>query len=199
MIEAVVIGVSAGGLNALTTLVPPLPKDFGIALVIVQHLTEGSDDLLVRHLDGISAIRVKEADEKEAILPGTAYVAPAGYHLLVENDKTFSLSVEAPVNFARPSVDVLFESAADVYADRLAGLILTGTNSDGALGLNAVKRAGGLALVQDPDTAESPPMPNAAIAATQVDHILKLPEMAVLLAGLDAVEHVQEPPPEQGE
>jgi len=185
MIEAVVIGVSAGGLQALTTIIPPLPKNFDKGIIVVQHVRDDSDDFLARHLDNISAIRVKEADEKEEILPGTAYVAPAGYHLLVEDDRTFSLSAEPAVNFSRPSIDVLFESAAEVYADRLAGVILTGANSDGARGLRAVKLAGGLTLVQDPETAESPMMPRAAMDAMPVDHVLEMSAMASLLANLD--------------
>jgi two-component system chemotaxis response regulator CheB len=189
MIDAVVIGVSAGGLEALTTIIPPLPKNFGKAIIVVQHIKEYSDDFTARHLDAISAIQVKEADEKEVILPSTVYIAPAGYHLLVEDDRTFSLSAEPPVNFARPSIDVLLESASEVYADRLLGIILTGANSDGAHGLRAVKMAGGLTLVQDPKTAEFDTMPLAAINATKIDHVLELPEIASFLSDLDTVKN----------
>ncbi len=184
-IEAVVIGTSAGGLQALTMLIPPLPKNFDKAMIVVSHIQEGSDDFLARYLDGISAIRIKEANEKEAILSGTVYVAPAGYHLLVEDDRTFALSTEGPVNYSRPSIDVLFESAAEVYADKLVGVILTGANSDGARGVRAVKQAGGLVVVQDPETAESSAMPRAAIDATHIDHVLELPEIASFLSNLD--------------
>ncbi len=193
MIEAVVIGASAGGLQALTMLISLLPKNFDKAMIVVRHVQEGSDDFLARHLDDISDIRVREANEKEVILSGTVYVAPAGYHLLVEDDRTFSLSTEGPVSFARPSIDVLFESAAEVYADRLVGVILTGANSDGARGLHDVKQAGGLAVVQDPKTAESPAMPRAAIDATHVDHVLELPEIASFLSSLDTVKDMRKP------
>jgi two-component system chemotaxis response regulator CheB len=189
VIEAVVIGVSAGGLKALSAIIPSLPRDFDIAVIVVQHVREGSDDFLARNLDSNSAVRVKEADEKEAILPGTVYIAPAGYHLLVETDRTFSLSTEGLVNYARPSIDVLFESAAEVYGGKLVGVILTGANSDGARGLASVKQAGGLTLVQNPDTAEVSVMPAAAINGTQVDHILELSDLASFIAGLNPVNH----------
>ncbi len=182
------IGVSAGGLRALTALIPPLPADFAKVVVVVQHVREGGDDFVARHLNGLSALHVKEAEEKEAILPGTVYVAPAGYHLLIEDDRSFGLSADPPVSFARPSIDVLFETAAEVYSDRLAGLILTGANADGARGLAAIKRAGGLTLVQDPETAESPVMPRAAIAAVRVDHVLALDEITLFLSSLKAAE-----------
>jgi two-component system chemotaxis response regulator CheB len=189
VIEAVVIGVSAGGLKALSEIIPSLPRDFDIAVIVVQHVREGSDDFLARNLDSNSAVRVKEADEKESIMPGTVYIAPAGYHLLVEEDRTFGLSIEGHVNFARPSIDVLFESAAEVYGERLAGVILTGANSDGARGLAAVKQFGGLTLVQNPETAEVSVMPAAAINATQVDHILELSDFASFIAGINAKTH----------
>jgi two-component system chemotaxis response regulator CheB len=189
MIETVVIGVSAGGFRALTALIPSLPKDFGKAIIIVHHVQEDSDDFLAKHLDEISAIHVKEADEKEAILPGTAYIAPAGYHLLVEEDRTFSLSAEPVVNFSRPSIDVLFISASEVYADKLIGVILTGASSDGALGLRAVQQAGGMAIAQNPATAEYPIMPRAAIDATPVDHVLELSEIASFLSKLGSEKH----------
>jgi two-component system chemotaxis response regulator CheB len=187
--EAVVIGVSAGGLKALTSFIPELPGDLGLALIIVQHVREGSDDFLARHLNGMSAIRVKEADEKEPIQAGTAYLAPPGYHLLVEDDRTFSLSAGPFVSFSRPSVDVLFDSAAHAYGDRLVGVILTGANSDGALGLAAVKQAGGVTIVQNPDTADTPSMPKAAIRATTVDHVLTLAQIAPFLASLPTADH----------
>ncbi len=196
MFEAVVIGVSAGGISALTTLIPALPEAFGLAIVVVQHIREGSDDFLARHLGQISTVRVKEAEEKEAIRAGTVYIAPPGYHLLVEDDRTFSLSAEPAVSFARPSIDVLFECAAEVYSNRLVGVILTGANSDGAHGLGAVKQAGGLTVVQDPETAESPTMPRAALDTTEVDHVLALDEIAVFLSGLGTAAHAQEAPAE---
>ena len=155
-IEAVVIGVSAGGMKALGALLPKLPQRPPYAVIIVQHVREGSDSFMADYLDRISTIHVMEADEKEIIRPGIAYMAPAGYHLLVEEDRTFSLSADPPVNFARPSIDVLFESAADAFEDRLVGIVLTGASSDGAEGLARIEAAGGgIAVVQDPETAEA--------------------------------------------
>jgi two-component system, chemotaxis family, protein-glutamate methylesterase/glutaminase len=184
MIEAVAIGVSAGGMKALGMLLPELPETPSYAVIIVQHMREGTDNLLVDYLDRISPIRVMEAAEKEFIRPGCAYMAPPGYHLLVEEDRTFSLSADPPVSFARPSIDVLFESAADVFEENLVGIVLTGANSDGAEGLAHIEAGGGIAVVQDPATAESPAMPMAAIRATKVNRILTIAEIGTFLCGL---------------
>ncbi len=184
MIDAVVIGVSAGGMKALGGLLPKLPKKPSYAVIIVQHIREGTDNLLVDYLDRISPIRVMEAEEKDLIRPGCAYMASPGYHLLVEEDRTFSLSADPPVNFARPSIDVLFESAADVFEERLVGIVLTGANSDGAKGLARIEAGGGIAVVQDPATAESPVMPTAAIRATKVQRILTITQIGTFLCGL---------------
>ncbi len=179
--DAVVIGVSAGGLQTLKVILPSLPSGFPLPLAIVQHQSPDADGFLVNYLDGISALHVREAEDKEPLTPGHAYFAPAGYHLLIELDRRFSLSVDDRVNFARPSVDVLFESAADVYGPALIGIVLTGANADGAQGLAAIKARGGLAIVQSPRTAEIGTMPQAAIAATKVDHICDLAMIAPLL------------------
>lgn len=179
--EAIVIGVSAGGMQALSTILPELPKDFSLPLIVVQHIQEGSKSGLSKYLDRISKILVKEADEKELIRPGTVYLAPASYHLLIEEDRTFSLSVDPRVNYARPSIDVLFESAADVYENGLIGVILTGANSDGSQGLKKIKQYGGLTIVQDPATAVAECMPLMAIQATEVDHVLRLEDIGPFL------------------
>jgi two-component system, chemotaxis family, protein-glutamate methylesterase/glutaminase len=184
MVEAVVIGVSAGGMEALSEIIPALPEDIGIPVIVVQHMREDSDDYMARHLDQKSAMRVKEAEGGESILPGVCYIAPAGYHLLIEDDRTFALSKEAPVNYARPSIDVLFESAAEVYEGGLIGVILTGANSDGAQGLATINVVGGMTMAQTPETAVAPAMPRAAIQATTVDHILDLPEIASRIISL---------------
>ena len=197
MIDTVAIGVSAGGLNALSVVLPKLPGDLGLTIVIVQHVHEDSDNYMAEHLDGISAICVQEAAEKSALQPGHAYIAPPGYHLLVEEDRTFSLNADPPVNYARPSVDVFFESAAEVFEDKLVGIILTGANSDGARGLAAIKEAGGLAVVQDPVTAESSMMPSAAIEAIEVDHIFELSEIASFICALDKEKKYDGPNPVQ--
>jgi two-component system chemotaxis response regulator CheB len=182
--EAIVIGVSSGGMNALTNIFSRLPGDFSIPVMIVQHLSPRSDKEWIKLLDAKSKLRIKEADEKEKIENGKVYIAPPNYHLLVEKNKTFSLSIDERVNFARPSVDVLFESAADAYGNTLIGVVLTGANSDGAKGMRQIKRRGGLTIVEDPETAESPAMPTAVLTEMQVDHILPLHGIIDLLIEL---------------
>jgi two-component system chemotaxis response regulator CheB len=184
MFEAVVLGVSAGGMHALKAIIPELPATFSVPVAIVQHLGAQSDTYLVEYLNRLSAINVKEAEDKEILSPGTVYLAAAGYHLLIEPDKSFSLSVDEKVNFSRPSIDLLFESAADALGEALIGVVLTGANADGAQGLKAIKRRGGLTVVQNPNTAEASCMPRAAVAATAVDHIVDLEGIALLLRKL---------------
>jgi len=179
--KIVVVGTSLGGLNALHTLLDGLPADFKVPVAIVQHRRAASDDGLSGLLQKHTALPVAEAEDKEEIVPGRIYLAPADYHLLVERGN-FALSTDPPVYHARPSIDVLFESAADAYGDSVIGVILTGSNQDGALGLAAIKRRGGIAVVQDPATAESDAMPEAAIAATGTDRILMLEEIAAFIA-----------------
>ncbi|CAG9706743.1 chemotaxis protein CheB [Clostridium neonatale] len=145
--------------------------------MIVQHLSNYSSGYMIKHLNDVCNINVKEADEKEKILLGNVYVAPANYHLLVEKDETMSFTVDPKVNHSRPDIDVLFESAAEVYRDELIGIILTGASSDGSKGLKKIKDFGGIIIVQDPGTAESIFMPNTAIKAVEVDYILTLDEI----------------------
>jgi len=184
MFDAAVIGVSAGGLHALRTILQALPATFPIPIAIVQHLNAQSESYLVDYLNGLSAIPIKEAEDKETLCPGTVYLAPAGYHLLIEPDGSFSLSVDEKVNYSRPSIDLLFESAAETFGQALIGIVLTGANSDGALGLRAIKQHGGLAIVQNPETANTPYMPRAALNATPVDYIENLEGIASLLRRL---------------
>lgn len=184
MYEAVVIGVSAGGLDALRVILPALPEKFPAPVIVVQHRKAGGDEFFADYFDQRCALRVKEAEEKEEALPGTIYLAPADYHLLIEDDRTFSFTLENRVRFSRPSIDVLFESAADVYRQRLIGVILTGANDDGSLGLAAVKKKGGLAIVQDPATAEVETMPRAAIRAAPVDFVMPINAIGPFLANL---------------
>ncbi len=184
MYSAIVMGASAGGLGAIKTIVSVLPADFRFPIAIVQHLSPLTDNYWITIVDRGSALTVKEADEKEPIRSGMVYIAPPNYHLLVERDETLSLSIDQKVNYARPAIDPLFESAAEVYQERLIGIVLTGSNSDGALGLRRIKEYGGLAIVQTPDTAESSYMPMAAIAAADVDYILPLDEIASLLISI---------------
>ena len=183
-IEAVVIGCSAGGLKSLCTIITQLPVDYPHPDIVVQHRKEGSDDFLSTYLDGQSAIFVKEADEKEEIKAATVYIAPPGYHLLVEQSHTFSLSMEPLVNFTRPAIDVLFETAADVYEEHLLGLLLTGANSDGSIGLKRIQQYGGLTVAQNPQTAEAQQMPLAATHLLQVDYVLELEEIGKFLCQL---------------
>ncbi|NQU64525.1 MAG: chemotaxis protein CheB [SAR324 cluster bacterium] len=179
--ETVVMGVSAGGFNALQTILPALESPFALSVMIVQHLWRTSDGYVLQRLSKISTVTVKEAEEKERLEPGTIYLAPPNYHLLVEKDKTLSLSVDGRVNYSRPSVDVLFESAADVFGPRLIGVVLTGANKDGSQGLKAIKEAGGLAIVQDPATAEVGIMPQAALDFVKVDYVLPLEKIGPFL------------------
>lgn len=183
--DAVVVGASAGGVEALLTVFSGLPAGYGLPLVCVLHLPESRDSLLADLFGRRLALRVKEAQDKEDLSPGTLYFAPPGYHLSIESDHSFSLSREEPLHYSRPSIDVLFESAADSYRERLVGVLLTGANQDGAAGLAAIKRAGGLSIVQDPAEAQVPTMPESALATHEPDYILPLRGIRALLAQLD--------------
>ncbi len=187
--RAVVIGGSAGGMQALSVILPALPADFALPVAIVIHVQEGSSGYLATYLNDRCSLLVKEPFDKEPLTSGTIYIAPAGYHLLIDSEKTriLALSVDAPVYFARPSIDVLFESAADTYGNELIGVVLTGANSDGSRGLKRIKERGGLTIVQDPATAESPFMPQAAIDTTAVDHILLLAEIGPFLTRIGSL------------
>jgi two-component system chemotaxis response regulator CheB len=185
--EIAVVGTSWGGLAALRTLVEGLPASFGMALVLVQHRHKDSDSLLRLLLQERSALEVCEVEDKMSIEPGRVYVAPPDYHTLVEPGH-FSLSTDAPVRYSRPSIDVTFTSAADSYAHRTVGIVLTGANADGSVGLRRISDRGGLALVQDPATAESPTMPAAARQAVPRARVMPLEDMVSYLASLPAGE-----------
>jgi len=157
--------------------------------MIVQHQSHDSDDFLVRYFDDLCRHSVKEVEDKMPVESGTIYFAPANYHLLVEPDKTFSLSTEARVNYSRPSIDVLFESAADTNMDRLVGIILTGANSDGTNGAARIKELGGLIIAQDPETAEADAMPMSVIKHVLVDHILALNRIGDFINSLNQKEN----------
>ncbi|HEX8709011.1 MAG TPA: chemotaxis protein CheB [Pyrinomonadaceae bacterium] len=178
--ELVVIGTSYGGLSALQILLPGLTGDFPLPVVVVQHRGKEAGHGLCDFLRKCSPLPLGEPNDKEAIAPGRVYLAPRDYHLLVEKGG-FALSTEAPVGFARPSINVLFESAADVYQEHIVGVILTGANHDGARGLARIKSYGGVAIVEDPASAESTAMPSAAIAATDVDAVLPIAAIAPYL------------------
>jgi two-component system chemotaxis response regulator CheB len=184
--EAIVIGASAGAFEALSSLLPGLAADYPLPILIVVHLPPYKSSLLTQLFRTRCAIQVREAEDKEPIKPGVAYFAPPDYHLLVEDDRCLSLSGDEPVLFSRPSIDVLFESAADAYRGGLIGLVLTGANSDGAQGLKAVVEAGGAAIVQSPDSAYATAMPEAALRACPEARILPLDEIALYLREVGA-------------
>jgi two-component system chemotaxis response regulator CheB len=182
--ELVTVGASWGGLNAIEALLGGLPKAFPTPIAIAQHrAVDSGSGALSRLLALRSGLDVCEAGDKDPIEPGRVYVAPPDYHLLVEPDG-FALSTEEMVQHSRPSIDVLFDSAADTYGDRLIGVVLTGANADGAYGLGRVKRRGGVTIVQDPKTAQRREMPEAAIATGAADHVLPLERIAPKLVEL---------------
>ena len=179
--EAIVIGVSSGGMSALKFIFSALPADFNTPIIIVQHISPRSNNQWIKLLSDKSNLNIKEVDEKEKIEKGNVYIAPPNYHLMIERNKTFSLTIDERVNFARPSIDVLFESAAEAYKNKLIGVMLTGSSADGTLGLKKIKEYGGLTIAQDPETAESAFMPASAIAAVQMDYVLPLDGITDLL------------------
>jgi two-component system chemotaxis response regulator CheB len=183
-IRAVAIGVSTGGVEALRTILGALPKDFPVPVLVVTHLAPDSGNGLATLLDETCDIMVKEADELETPEPGNVYLAPPNYHLQVESGSQLTLSVDPPVNFARPSVDVLFETAADVYGAGLIAVVLTGAGCDGAQGLERVQTRGGLTIIQDPLGAECDSMPRQALLFVKPDHVVQIKEVAPLLTKL---------------
>jgi two-component system, chemotaxis family, protein-glutamate methylesterase/glutaminase len=183
--DIVVIGTSWGGLSALRALIGGLPKEFGLPLVVVQHRHKESDHLLPQLLQENTELCVSEVEDKAPIAPGNVFVAPADYHLLIE-DGHFSLSMDEPVRYSRPSIDVTFVSAADSYGERAVGVVLTGANVDGSRGLKRIHDRGGLTFVQLPATAESPTMPAAAARCVPSARVLTLEEIATQLGTLPA-------------
>ncbi len=184
MYEVIVIGASWGGLQALGTLLEGIPQELEQAIVVAQHRSPDAsrgmlESLLQRHIER----PVSEPGDKDLIEHGHVYIAPPDYHLLVDGGR-FALSVDARVQWARPSIDVLFESVADGYREHAIGIVLTGANEDGAAGLAAIKQNGGVAIVQDPRTASNRVMPDAALAASETDAVLPLEEIGHFLVGL---------------
>lgn len=179
--RAVVMGASAGAVEALSTILPSLPPQFPWPVIIVVHLPPDKTSIMAKLLQMKCRVVVREVEDKEPLAGGTVYFAPPDYHVLVEHDDRLSLSSEEPVYFSRPSIDVLFESAADAYGPGLVGVILTGANCDGAHGLRAICDAGGLAVVQRPEQAYAAAMPQAAIEACPEARVLSLPEIAAFL------------------
>lgn len=177
--NAVVIGCSSGGMMALRLVLGKLPPDFPVPVIVVQHLAAGADmDFLTANLSEHTVLNVVEAQEKQKAQRGHIYIAPPGYHLLLEYDSTFSLTNDPRVHYSRPAIDILFESASAVFREQLIGVLLTGANSDGARGLEQIRASGGFTIVQDPQTAEAAQMPRAAIALNAADRVLPLSEIA---------------------
>tara|TARA_B100000929_G_scaffold139715_1_gene110658 strand:- start:1853 stop:2419 length:567 start_codon:yes stop_codon:yes gene_type:complete len=182
--RAVVIGASAGGVQALSQLLPDLPPDFPVPVMIVVHIPARRDNALVELFDRKCRMAVKEAEDKEPLTAGTIYFAPPDYHLLVEADGTLALSSDETVNHSRPAIDVLFETAADAFGPALTGILLTGANHDGARGMRAMSDAGSLCIVQDPASAEIATMPEAALAACPNARAMELHEIEQLLEAM---------------
>ncbi|MFL1493597.1 chemotaxis protein CheB [Pseudomonas antarctica] len=185
-IEAIVVGASAGGVEALLTIFGELPEGFALPIIAVLHLPDERRSQLAEVFARRLRIPVKEAQDKEVIVAGTVYFAGPGYHLSVEHDRSLSLSQEDRVHHSRPAIDYLFASAADAYGKGLLAILLTGANQDGAHGLVHVKQSGGTTVVQDPDEARIAVMPLAALALHTPDHILTLSRIASLLASLES-------------
>ena len=182
--RAVVMGVSLGGMDALSVVLSPLPKDFPVPIVIVQHLQPNGNGFLVEYLNGKCALEVQQVLGGESSVAGNVYLAPPDQHLSIVNGGTLALSDGDKVNYSRPSIDVLFKSAARAYGPKLVGVLLTGASADGAKGMASIKEYGGMSIVQDPETAESGVMPQSAIDACRVDYVLPLEEIPKLLVRL---------------
>ena len=179
----VVVGASWGGLQALTTLVSGFPKSFPLPIVVVQHRSRDSTSALAELLQDVSELSICEVEDKAPIVPGHVHIAPPDYHLLVDRG-SFSLSTEAPLRYSRPSIDITFESVAYAYNETAIGVVLTGANQDGSEGLRTIVARHGTAIVQDPDTAESPTMPRAALLAVPKATVLRIEEIAPFLVRL---------------
>ena len=180
-LNAIVIGTSAGGVEALTRILPSLPATMPIAILIVVHIPRERPSLLTDIFRQKCAMRVEEGIDKADIKPGHIYFAPPDYHMLVDAGPQIALSVDEVIQFSRPSIDVLFESAADVYGKKLLGILLTGGNEDGASGLAYIARCGGMTVLQDPAEAAAPAMPESALKVMTPTHVLRLDEIAALL------------------
>jgi two-component system chemotaxis response regulator CheB len=184
-VDAIVMGASSGGVEALSLLLPALPAGSRVPVFVVLHVPRERPSRLAEIFTSKCVVPVREAEDKLPVEPGTVYFAPPDYHLLVDVGPAIALSADDEVNFSRPSIDVLFESAADLYGTRLLGIILTGANEDGTNGLEAIHRAGGIAIVQQPEGARSPHMLKSALARTPQVRVLSLEQIATLLRESD--------------
>ena len=179
--KAFIIGGSAGSLEVLLKVLPAVNPSLSFPIVIVIHRKHGADSLLPGLLSSRTAMPVKEADEKEMMVPGTIYIAPSDYHLLIEMDRTFSLDYSEKVNYSRPAIDVTFQTAAEAFKEELVCLLLSGSNADGVNGLATVKQWGGIAVIQDPDSAQVAYMPEQARKNVAIDRILRIEEIAAFI------------------
>ena len=186
--EAVVVGASAGGGAALRAILSKLPGEFPLPILVAQHLHPSDEGRFATSIADVARMSVATICDKQAIEPGRIYIAPARYHMLVEKDRTIALSVDEKVKWSRPSIDVLFDSAARVYGGQLIAVILSGANDDGADGMRAVRQFGGYPIVQDPATAESPTMPLAAIQAARIETVVSLGKIGELLIDLSVLD-----------
>lgn len=190
-IMAVVVGASAGGIEAMKELFGALPSDYPLPVICVLHMPDNHDSHLAEVFQQWTGMRVQEAEDKETIRQGSLYFAPAGYHLLIEPDQSFSLSCELPVNYSRPSIDLLMQTAASAYGPGLLGILLTGANVDGAQGMRSIHQHGGITIVQEPAEAKSVTMPQEAIRLQTPDLIRRLSEIRYLLQRLGGLHAVQ--------
>lgn len=176
--KALVIGASAGGFEAISTVISGLSIALDLPIILVQHISSHDHGNFARALAMKLTKEIHEVEDKDSIIPGMIYTAPGAYHLLVNNDLTFSLSLDLPVNYSRPSIDVLFESAADIYGDKLIAVLLTGANQDGARGLLSIQNHGGLVIVENPETAQVRTMPDSGLRLTSTNNVLDLKDIA---------------------
>ena len=181
---AVIIGASAGALEALSLILPALPADFARPIYVIVHVPPDKHSMLAEIFAAKCHLQAIEVSDKEPVSPGVIYFAPPNYHMLIEDETHIALSNEEEVLFSRPSIDVSFESAAEIWGSRLTGIILTGANHDGAAGLKAIAAAGGTTIVQDPVTAYAKAMPEAAVAACPQARVLSLPDISSVLQGI---------------
>lgn len=179
--EALVVGGSAGAVEALNQLLPAVPEAARIPVVVVLHLPPNRPSLLVEVFAARCAAQVREPEDKQPMTAGSIWFAPSNYHLLLEADRSFAFSTDLPVNFSRPSIDVSFESFAEVYGEQLCCIVLTGANDDGAQGASAIRARGGLVIVQEPHSAEAKQMPIAAISRANPQIVAALPEISELI------------------
>jgi len=183
--KVVIIGGSAGSLNALMQILPQLSVVKSFAIVIVVHRKSTDEQTFEELIEIKSPVKVKKVEDKVELLPGFIYIAPSNYHLLFEKNHTLSLDTSEKVNYSRPSIDVSFESAAEIYKKQLTGILLSGSNSDGTEGLKAIKSQGGTIIVQNPDSADMPFMPNHAIQNTVPDYVLNVYEILQFILSID--------------